>query len=161
MRKNNPVSPHINVNTFSPTFFLMNAKQGVTAVIFDEANSKRYFLVLHRILNWSGWEFVKGGIDEGETPEAAVLREIEEEAGLKKVFIVKEFPSKVTWIAKDTKYIYTPFVLRANMNEPVDLSQEIIEHDNFIWLEQDKVETILTHEDNKRIFRETLEILGG
>ena len=138
----------------------MREKHGVTAVIFDEKGGKRFFLSLHRVLNWKGWEFVKGGIDGDEQPEQAVLREIDEESGLAKISIVARLPKKVSWTSKGVKYNYTPFVLRGDMAEPVDLVQEVIEHDGFKWVEEPKVESFLFHEDNKRIFREVLGILG-
>ncbi|HZX34524.1 MAG TPA: NUDIX hydrolase [archaeon] len=137
----------------------MQEKKGVTAVIFSEKNGERFFLILHRVLNWKGWEFVKGGIDEGEQPIEAVLREVSEESGLEKVSIVATLPQKISWTAKGTKYLYTPFILKADMDEPVNLEQEIIEHDAFKWVEEKKVEPFLTHEDNKKIFREALALL--
>ncbi len=138
----------------------MHEKHGVTGVLYDTKEGKNYFLLLHRVLNWKGWEFVKGGIDEGEEPVGAVLREVEEESGLSNVSIIAVMPKKVTWIAKDTRYIYTPFVLKANINEEVNLEQEIIEHDDFKWVLEKDVERMLTHEDNKKIFHEALDIIG-
>ncbi|HLC93252.1 MAG TPA: NUDIX hydrolase [archaeon] len=138
----------------------MNEKHGVTGVIFDEKNGIRHFLVMHRVLNWRGWEFVKGGIENGENPHEAVLREISEETGLKNISVISVLPQKVSWTAKDMKYIYTPFVLKGDMNEPLDLEQEIIEHDGYKWLPEDEVEKILTHLDNKKILREALQILA-
>ncbi len=137
----------------------MDTKYGVTGVIFDEREGKRYFLVLHRVLNWRGWEFVKGGIEADENPEQAVFREIDEESGLTKVKMVSALPEKVSWIKNDRKYVYTPFILRGDMDEPVNLVQEVIEHDAFRWVAQNEVENILTHEDNKKIFREAISIL--
>lgn len=42
------------------------------------------------------WQFPQGGIDRGETPEEALIREIEEEIGTKKVEVVAEYPD---WLA--------------------------------------------------------------
>jgi 8-oxo-dGTP pyrophosphatase MutT (NUDIX family) len=134
-------------------------KFGVTAIIFDEKNGKRYFLLLHRVLNWVGWEFCKGGIDEGENPEQAVLREICEETGLLSARIFSRLQSRISWSAKNLEYHYTPFLVKADMSEPIDLTQEVIEHDSFQWVEEEKVESMLTHEDNKKVFREALGIL--
>ncbi|MCR4368633.1 MAG: NUDIX hydrolase [archaeon] len=150
----------------------MNTKHGVTGIIFESAPSKpgsaasdaregRRFLLLHRVLNWSGWEFVKGGIDEGESPEVAVLREIEEEAGLKNVRIVSRLPLQMSWMAKDTKYLYTPFLVKYLGGETVDLEQKIIEHDAFEWISEEKVEGMLKHIDNKRIFKKAIELLDS
>jgi len=139
--------------------FFMQVKHGVTGVIFDERGGKRYFLIMHRVLNWRGWEFVKGGIDGSEEPQQAVLREIEEETGLGKISLISVLPQKVSWTSKDTKYMYTPFVLKGDMDEPLDLQQEIIEHDDYRWVEEAEVERLLTHNDNKKILREAIALL--
>jgi len=136
----------------------MEVKHGVTGIIFDEKNGKRFFLILHRVLNWTGWEFVKGGIDDGESPKEAVLREVDEETSLE-TSIVALLPEKVSWIAKNRKYVYVPFILKGSMNNSVNLEQEIIEHDDFKWVEENVVESFLTHNDNKKIFREAIDLL--
>ncbi len=139
----------------------MNVKHGVTAVIFDERGGKRYFLLLHRVLNWSGWEFIKGGIDQGENSEQAVFREIDEEAGLTRLRMVGTLPRKVSWAVKGMKYIYTPFILKGDMAENVNLVQEVVEHDAYSWAEEGNVERMLTHEDNKKVFREAIGIINS
>ena len=37
------------------------------------------FLILHRVKNWKGWEFPKGGLKEGEDELDCLKREIKEE----------------------------------------------------------------------------------
>ena len=59
----------------------MEEKKGVSAVIYDD-NGALYFLIFHRVKDWEGWEFPKGGINDGEAPEEAIIREIQEETGL-------------------------------------------------------------------------------
>ncbi len=44
------------------------------------------------------WQFPQGGIDKGESPEEALLREMEEEIGTKKVEVIAEYPE---WLAYD------------------------------------------------------------
>lgn len=44
------------------------------------------------------WQFPQGGIDEGESSEEALFRELGEEIGTKKVEIIAEYPE---WIAYD------------------------------------------------------------
>jgi len=44
------------------------------------------------------WQFPQGGIDEGESSEEALFRELEEEIGTNKIEIIAEYPE---WIAYD------------------------------------------------------------
>ena len=44
-----------------------------------------------------GWQLPQGGIDEGEDPRGAVLRELEEEIGTGKAEIIGEHPDWVTY----------------------------------------------------------------
>jgi putative (di)nucleoside polyphosphate hydrolase len=44
------------------------------------------------------WQFPQGGIDEGETSEEALFRELEEEIGTCEVEVIGEFPE---WVSYD------------------------------------------------------------
>ena len=44
------------------------------------------------------WQFPQGGIDEGETPQEALFRELEEEIGTRDVEIIGEYPE---WLQYD------------------------------------------------------------
>jgi len=54
--------------------------------------------VARRLDTPDAWQFPQGGIDEGETPEQAVLREMEEEIGTNQAEILTQ---AATWIAYD------------------------------------------------------------
>ncbi len=45
-------------------------------------NGNGRLLICERLLNPGAWQFPQGGVDEGEAPDDAVLREVEEEIGL-------------------------------------------------------------------------------
>ncbi|HEX3674715.1 MAG TPA: NUDIX domain-containing protein, partial [Rhizomicrobium sp.] len=51
---------------------------GATAIVEDA--EKRVLLVRHSYM--AGWHFPGGGVDAGEPPAAAVIRELQEEVGL-------------------------------------------------------------------------------
>jgi putative (di)nucleoside polyphosphate hydrolase len=45
-----------------------------------------------------GWQMPQGGIDEGETPAQAAMRELKEEIGTNKAILLREHPE---WLAYD------------------------------------------------------------
>ena len=61
----------------------MRIRQGVRAVVLDPAD--RVLLVRFQFPETSLWAAPGGGIDEGESPEEAVVRELAEEVGLGEV----------------------------------------------------------------------------
>ena len=70
-------------------------RKGVFVVVYskgknDGKNKKIEYLLLKRKLHWTGWEFVKGGVEKGEKAVRTVKREAFEESGLK-VFNVKRY----------------------------------------------------------------------
>lgn len=46
-------------------------------------NGEGDLLVCERLMNPGAWQFPQGGVDEGESVEVAIVREVEEEIGLK------------------------------------------------------------------------------
>ena len=44
-----------------------------------------------------GWQLPQGGIDEGEDPSTAVMRELEEEIGTRKAELIGEHPNWLTY----------------------------------------------------------------
>jgi len=56
------------------------------------------FFVGHRSDIKNAWQFPQGGIDEGETPKEALIRELLEEIGCNNVEVLGEYPE---WISYD------------------------------------------------------------
>jgi 8-oxo-dGTP diphosphatase len=66
-----------------PRVVRVRIRQGVRAVVLDTAD--RILLVRFELPNASLWGTPGGGVDEGETPEQAIRRELDEEIGLDEV----------------------------------------------------------------------------
>ncbi len=69
-------------------------RKGVGAVIF---NPDRLVWVGQRIDTPGAWQLPQGGIDAGESPRKAVLREVAEEIGTDRVVILDEAPDWLTY----------------------------------------------------------------
>lgn len=142
---------------------MRNRREGVGAIVFDETNgdSEGYiFLILHRILNWTGWEFPKGGTD-GEGLENALKRELEEETGITDFKIIKKLDKKLEFENPKRNQFHsnTIFLVKADSRQEINLDQDIIEHDAYMWADEKTVLEKLHFEDTKEVFREALKEL--
>jgi len=74
-------------------------RPNVAAVILSSKYPEKCeFFIAHRSDIKNAWQFPQGGIDEGETPEEALLRELQEEIGCNSIEILGEYPE---WISYD------------------------------------------------------------
>ena len=129
------------------------------AIIFIIKNNIPHYLLLHYP---SGhWEFAKGHIEEGEKPEDAAVREIEEETGIKDLKIMlgfKEYTKyffrksyglkgkakeKAPWVFK-----LVVFYLAETKTENVKIS---FEHKGFLWLPYEQAVKRLTYKNAKNL----------
>jgi|SRR3989344_902999 len=137
----------------------MPKEKSAGAVIFRMENGEPYYLLLRY---YSGhWEFAKGHIEEGESNEETVKREIEEETGIKEIKIMPMFQEYVKYFfrasygLKDAEKKKAPwifklvvFYLAQTKSVEVKISKE---HKDFIWLPfQDAVKK-LTYKNAKNI----------
>ena len=81
--------------------YMQNKKSyrpNVAAIILSSKYpGKCEFFVAHRSDIKNAWQFPQGGIDEGETPKEALLRELLEEIGCNDIEILGEFPEWITY----------------------------------------------------------------
>ena len=138
----------------------------VGVMVFDGER----FLLLHRILNWKGWEYPKGGIEEGEEKEGTVGRELFEETGLSKFEMMGKVGEFDFFDRKrSSTTTMTNFLVRVSSNSKVALEEnqavdkdgkKIIEHDGYRWCQPEEALKLLTHDDTKAALRKAIKMLG-
>ena len=67
-------------------------------IVSDRYPEEKQIFIAERSDLVGVWQFPQGGIDEGESPEKALFRELKEEIGTDKVEIIAEYPE---WISYD------------------------------------------------------------
>ncbi|BAF70250.1 MULTISPECIES: RNA pyrophosphohydrolase [unclassified Nitratiruptor] len=74
-------------------------RPNVAAIVLSSNYPKKVeFFIAARSDVPDSWQFPQGGIDKGESPKEALLRELKEEIGTDKIEIIAEFPE---WVSYD------------------------------------------------------------
>jgi len=94
-------------------------------VVSHEYPAKKDVFIAERSDLTDMWQFPQGGIDEGETAEQAMFRELEEEIGTNDVKIIAQYPDWISYdfpphVAKKMK----PFVGQTQRYYLVQLSKD-------------------------------------
>ena len=127
----------------------MGEKRGIAAVIYDN-NGGLYFLIFHRVLDWQGWEFMKGEINQGERWNDTVLRLVVRETGLSKFKAHKKLDKTYEFITPEgDRCIYDVYLIETSMNIPVKISEE---HDTYLWASFDSTIDKLEWPEQRKIF---------
>lgn len=120
-------------------------RPNVAAVILSHRHpdEKMYFLGKRKGVR-RAWQFPQGGIDEGETPQEALLRELKEEIGTDAVEIIAEYPEWICYdfpnTTSDKKYPYKGqnqkyFLVRLKEDAVINLElDETPEFEDYIFV---------------------------
>lgn len=131
----------------------MRKRKEVQAIIFDKKDSKTYVLLVKKFefkSFSSRWRLLKGGVENGETDEQAIRREIREETGLQNVEIVgKVYDYSFDFFS--TQHIVSTYLVRADMNEELAIdTKEII---GARWVPIEQAERLLSLAEEKEALR--------
>ena len=109
----------------------------VAAVICDDVNNKREIFATARGYGElkGGWEFPGGKIEEGESPQEALMREIDEELGAK---------ISVGDLIDTIEYDYPTFHLSMDCfwAEVVEGELVLKEHETAKWLRKEELDSV-------------------
>src|SRR3989344_2700923 len=125
-------------------------KNKVQAIIYKKEQGKKKYLILHRKLNWVGWELMKETMEENESFEETLRRGIKEEIGVEKITIENEKEVDIELPAGKIIYLYK---VRISPQEKIDITKEK-EHDKFKWVSQEEAEKLLTYKNAVNMLKE-------
>jgi len=132
----------------------------VEAILFrKETDGIRYLLFKRNERKGGFWQPITGGIEEGESIETALRREVLEETGFRDLQNVIDlhfnfsFPDDNGGIL--TEYVYG--IELAAGHEPT-LSSE---HTEFRWVDLDEATQLLKWDDNKSALRKLNDVITG
>jgi len=141
---------------------------GVVVFHVEKNEEIKYLFLKHKP---ASWDFPKGLIEKGETPEKAALRECREETGLQGINIIPGFKKTIKFFFK-VKYGYqlerglkmgetvlkfvTYFVAQSETKD-VKVS---FEHEDYEWLSfNGAIEILKRRKENKKLIEEANEFI--
>jgi bis(5'-nucleosidyl)-tetraphosphatase len=126
-------------------------------VLFRKENDKILFLLLHYP---SGhWDFVKGKMEEGETPHETAIRETREETGITDVEFLDNYEE---WIQYNFQYQgelvqkKVVFFLGETKTKDITISHE---HLNFTWMDYTTAMEKTTFDNAKTVLSKAYALL--
>ena len=139
-------------------------RRAVFAVTYAKTDKGIMYLLLKRKFHWRGWEFIKGGIDRGESKNSAVKREVFEETGNR--------PVKVTRFGFFGRYRYKrtlpdrkglqgqSYSLYGAEIKFGNVKIDVKEHSGYEWLPFNEAVKRLTFKNQKKCLRIVDDWLG-
>lgn len=128
------------------------------AVVFREAGHRRLYLLLQ---NAGRWDFPKGGVEKGESELQTVVREVEEETGLRGIRIVPGFRRPVEYFyRREGKNVHkrVVYLLASTDEERVKIS---FEHQGFGWFGYHEALEHASYDNSRATLTEAERFLKG
>jgi len=135
-------------------------RKGISAVVFKRKGKNVRFLLLHRFQNWTGWEFLKGGLKNRENEESCLKRELREETGVRKYLSAEiDYRYGYRWnkeYVKDNNTYhgasFTLFVVE-DKDKTDRVRIDKCEHSGYRWVDGRKAVKMLTYANQRKALR--------
>ena len=135
----------------------MREQKSTGIVLFRNDSGKNEFLLLN--YPQGHWDFIKGKVEEGETPHETALRETKEETGISDIEFIDGFEESVEYdfrFKNEDIHKKVIFFLAKTNEKKISLSHE---HNDFVWLEYDNALKKTTFRNAKNVLSKTNEFL--
>ena len=137
----------------------MREQKSAGIVLFRNASNKNEFLLLN--YPQGHWDFVKGKVEQGETPHETALRETKEETGISDIEFIDGFEESVEYdfrFKKENIHKKVIFFLAKTNEKNIKLSHE---HNDYLWLEYNDALKKTTFENAKNVLTKANEFLSS
>ena len=137
----------------------MGTEKSACIVMFRNDSSKNEFLLLN--YPQGHWDFVKGKVEQNETPHETAIREAREETGITNIEFIDGFEESVEYDFRFKKeYIHKKviFFLAKTDEKNIKLSHE---HNDYLWLEYNDALKKTTFENAKNVLSKANEFLSS
>ena len=135
----------------------MREQKSAGIVLFRNDSGKNEFLLLN--YPQGHWDFVKGKVEQGETPHETALRETKEETGISDIEFIDDFEESVEYdfrFKNEDIHKKVIFFLAKTNEKKISLSHE---HNDFVWLEYDDALKKTTFRNAKNVLSKSNEFL--
>ena len=137
----------------------MREQKSAGIVLFRNDSDKNEFLLL--TYPQGHWDFVKGKVEQGETPHETALRETKEETGITNIEFIDGFEESVEYdfrFKREDIHKKVIFFLAKTNEKNIKLSHE---HNDYLWLEYNDALKKTTFENAKNVLTKANEFLSS
>lgn len=143
--------------------FKRKYRKGVFIVVYKIDKGKIKYFIEKRKLHWKGFEFPKGGVEKKEKLNEAVIRETEEETGLK-IIKIDNLKLKGKYLyskeLKDRKgFVGQTWHLFSVRVKDGKVKMDEHEHSGYFWLNYKEAIRKLTYKNQKECLKKANEFI--